>query len=153
MKILCSTSYNPTLNISSGTFGANEVVVIPRASDWGKTGLSKYLFYLGESLKVMWQARHYDALVLCTVGIEAFFAGKFGRFICPDTLIVCADFLMPRESRAVRTTSGWLKGVAAFLCIRTGDIPVLSRRFGISIERCHFTYFPSDLSLSDLEIT
>ena len=153
MKILCSISYNPTLNISSGTFGTDEIVAIPRASDWGKTGPAKYLFYLRESLKIMWQARNFDAVVLCTVGVEAFFAGKLGRFICPHTPILCADLLMPRDSRLVRVASGWLKGINAFLCIRSGDIPILERRFGISPDRCRFTHFPANLPLADLKIT
>lgn len=149
MKILCSTSYNPTLNISSGRFGTDDIVAAPRACDWGNAGPAKHLFYLRESLKIMKRARRYDAVVLCTAGAEAFFIGGLGRFICPHTLIVCADFLMPRKSRAVHAARGWLRGVDAFLCIRRGDIPVLRRRFGVSPEKCHFTYFPANLAPED----
>ncbi len=116
-----------------------------RSLDWGKTGVSKQWHHVREAIAVMRQARHYEVLVLCTVGIEAFLVGRLRPLFCPRTKVVCVDFLMPQESRLMSIVGKWLRGIDAFVCIRTGDIPVMDRRFGVLARRCHFAFFPANL--------
>lgn len=145
MKILFSTSASPTFEVKTGVIGEHQVDAACRSLDWGKTGLRKQWHHVYEAIQVMRQARRYSVLVLCTVGIEAFLVGRLRSIFCPRTAVVCVDFLMPRESRLMKIVGGWLKGVNAFVCIRTGDIPVMLRRFGVPASRCHFAYFPAGL--------
>ena len=153
MRILFSVSPNPTLSITAEAVGSHEIVVSPRASDWGKSGWRKQVFLFQEGLRVMLQARRYDGLVVCTVGIEAFIIGRYRRLICPNTTVICADFLMPRESRLVHLLGHWLTGLDSFVCIRRADIAVMERRFAVPPTKCHFAYFPVNPTISTLEVS
>jgi len=146
MKILFSTSTSPTFEVKTGVIGEHQVNAVCRSLDWGKSGLRKQWHHVREAIQVMRRARSYDVLVLCTVGIEAFLVGRLRSVFCPRTAVVCVDFLMPRESRLMKIVGGWLRRVDAFVCIRTGDIPVMQRRFGVPADRCHFAYFPAGLN-------
>ena len=115
--------------------------------------MAKRLFLFKQAFRVMRQARQYDAVVLCTVGIEAFIVGKYRNWICPKTAVICADFLMPRASFLVRQTREWLTGVDAFVCIRGADIAILNRRFGVHPSKCHFVHFPASQAVLGLEVT
>lgn len=145
MKILFSTSTAPTFEVETGAVGGHQVDAACRSLDWGKTGLRKQWHHVREAIAVMRQARRYQVLVLCTVGIEAFLVGRLRWLVCPRTKVVCADFLMPQETRLMTIVGTWLRGIHAFVCIRTGDIPVMERRFGIPESRCHFAFFPANL--------
>ena len=152
MKVLFSLSYNPTIHAVSGRHGDSDITTQRRVSDWGKTGFAKYLLYLTEGFHLLRQARRFDVLVLCTVGMEAFVAGKLKRLLCPNTKIICADFLMPRDSKAVSRVRSWLSGIDGFVCIRRGDIAVLGRRFHIPAEKCRFAYFPASQAPEEVEV-
>ncbi len=75
---------------------------------------------------------------------------QWGRVLCPRTQVACYDFLMPRESKAVRWMQPWLKRLDVFACIRTGDIAVLKRRFGVPAAKCHFVPFPIPADLEQV---
>ncbi len=151
MKIFLSTYAAPTFEVKTGTLGRHQIDAICRSLDWGKTGVRKQWHHVREAIAVMRQARHYDVLVLCTVGIEAFLVGRLRPLFCPHTKVVCVDFLMPQESRLMTVVGTWLRGIHAFVCIRTGDIPVMERRFGVPANRCHFAFFPAGLPQSSEE--
>lgn len=146
MQILFSTSASPTFDVQTGLVGGHQVDAACRSLDWGKTGIRKQWHHIREAILVMRQARRYQVLVLCTVGIEAFLVGRLRWLFCPRTKVVCADFLMPQESRLMTIVGRWLRGIDAFVCIRTGDIPVMERRFGVPAHRCHFAFFPASLT-------
>lgn len=151
MKILFSTSAAPTFEVETGAVGGHQVDSACRSLDWGKTGLRKQWHHVCEAIAVMRQARRYQVLVLCTVGIEAFLVGRLRWLFCPGTKVVCADFLMPQESRLMNVVGTWLRGIQAFVCIRTGDIPAMEQRFGVPASRCHFAFFPAGLPLGRAE--
>ncbi len=146
MKILFSTSTAPTFEVETGLVGGHQVDAACRSLDWGKTGVRKQWHHVREAIAVMRRARHSQVLVLCTVGIEAFLVGRLRPLFCPRTKVVCVDFLMPQESRLMSVVGTWLRGIDAFVCIRTGDIPVMERRFGVPARRCHFAFFPASLT-------
>lgn len=142
MNILISLPWAPTLTITPGRAGPHDVVVERRGSDWRKSGARKLAHFAGESYKVLRRARRFDAVVLATVGMEAFFAGAGRGLLCPRTRVVCADFLAPRGGRLVNWAQPGLRRVDAFACIRTGDVETLGRRFGVNPAKCHFVPFP-----------
>ena len=144
MRILFCVGYSMILDIPAGNFGRHHITVQQRSSDWGKAGIAKYLYHVVEALKILRHARHFDAVVMCNVGIEAFLVGKWRHIFCPNTVVVCADLLMPKESRLVQLVRHWVRGVDALICIRSGDISTLQRRFGIENDKCHFAYFPAN---------
>ena len=153
MNILFSTSYSMTLNVPHEDVDGHKVSVAVRSPDWGKKGIAKYFHHVAEAIRVARCARHFDALVLCTVGIEAFFIAKWRHLLCPRTIVVCFDLLMPRESHLMRLTRSWLKNIDAILCIRRGDISTLERRFGIQPGKCDFVYFPIDPEIAKVPVT
>ena len=144
MKILFSSDYHPIIHLPSGDYGGHHLTFSRRASDWGKSGLKKRWHHVIESIKVMREARDYDVLILSSVGIEAFFVGRWKGFFCPHTPVVCFDFLMPSDERFLRFTRRWLRGIDHFVCLRVGDIATFKRRFGILTRKCSFVHFPID---------
>lgn len=142
MRILFSISYAMNVAIAPGRYNGHDVTVAPRSSDWGLRGLRKHLCHAMDALKLLIRARNYDALAVFTVGIEAFLVGKFHRLVCPQTRIVCADFLIPRPDVRLGPLRDGLRGIDAFVCIRQGDIVTLRQRFGVPPARCIFSPFP-----------
>lgn len=144
MNILFSQPANITFEIPTGKQGDHHLHVSRRRLGWGLRGARKRLFDVQNALRVAREARHFEALVLCTVGTEAFFVSRFKRAFCPRTRLVCADILLPRPSRSSDGMRTWLAGVDRFVCIRTGDLKTLERRFGVAPKRCAFAYFPAN---------
>ena len=142
MKILFSVSDNQTFGVPSGAWQQHHIDVVARPSEWGLTGGRKKLYHLWCAWNVARQARRYEALALCTVGIEAFFVGLLRRVLCPKTRVVCVDLLIPRVHKSDAQLSRQLRGIDAFVLIRRGDAATLQQRFGYPPERCHFAYFP-----------
>ncbi len=149
MKILISIPYAPTFLPKNATYGQHEVIVAKRSSDWMLHGIRKYWHHVVESFRLIRQARHYDVLVISTVGIEAFMIGRL-RWLAPQTKVYVYDLLMPRESRLVRIVGKWLRWLDGYLLIRTGDIQTIQQRFGVLADRCHFVPFPADGSLRNV---
>ena len=143
MNILISTSYSGTLSFPTGQVGAHSVVTQPRDCDWGLSGRSKDLHLILQTLRLLHQARRFDVLVLCTVGLEAFLAGRLHRLLCRRTSLVVFDLLLPKQSRRTSWLPGWLCGINHFACIRTGDIETLEQLFSIPRANCSFIPFPA----------
>lgn len=146
MNILFSQPHTPNFEIPTGQQGEHHFHVARRPSDWGLSGARKRLFHVANAVRVAREARRFDALVVCTVGIEAFFVSRLQPLLCPRTRLVCADILVPRPgtSHAMRT---WLRNVDRFVCIRTGDLDTLKRRFGVPSGKCCFAFFPANTDL------
>lgn len=142
MRILFSTSYAMTLQLKSGRYCGHDITVSARSSDWGLKGILRYLHYAKESFVLLRKAQNYDAVVLFSVGMEAFLVGLMGKLFRYKPRIICADFLIPRPSRALQFVADGLKNIDAFICIRKGDIETLYRRFQIPASRCSFAPFP-----------
>ena len=147
MNILFSQPYAPNFEIPSGKQGGHRFRVSRRASDWGLRGARKRLFHAANALRVARQARRFDALVLCTVGIEAFFVSRFKKVLCPRTRLVFADFLVPRPGKSSEQMRSWLSNVDRMVCIRTGDFQTLEQRFGVPSSKCRFAFFPANADL------
>ena len=144
MRILFSVSYNPTFEPPDGWVGGHTVVVHRGGCDWGMRGVRKRVHHLAEAIRVLRKARSFDALVLCTAGVEAFIISKFKGWFGPKHLrLVLFDVLIPRESRASRLIAPWINGADAIAVIRRGDAATLHRRFGFPAERCEFVPFPA----------
>lgn len=143
MRVLLSLPFFPTIQVRSGSHHGHEVTVSRRDSDWGKGGARKYLHHMRQSVKFMREAKRFDAAVLATVGIEAFFVGGWRKALCPNTILLTTDLLMPRPSRALNVIGPWLKRLDGFACIRRGDITTLQDRFGVPSSRCFFVPFPA----------
>ena len=150
MRLLFSISYNPTLKLHSGSQDGHQIEVAARAPDWGKTGLAQHRVHVREALKLLWQARRHDVLVLCTACVEMFVVARLRPWICPNTRIICFDPLMPRENSTIRRIAPWLRRIDHFACIRRGDIETLNRRFGVVRECCSFVPFPADAELQQV---
>lgn len=138
------------VEIAPGRYGGHDVDVVTRASDWGLDGARKYLHHAREAIRLLQQAQEYDALVVFTVGIEAFLLGKLRGLFCPKTRFVVADFLIPRAGRLVDLVSDGLKQIDAFVCIRKGDIKTLQRRLRVPPSKCMFAPFPSNRAVMDV---
>lgn len=143
MKVLLSLPCFPTIQVRSGRHHGHEVTVSRRDSDWGKSGARKYLHHMRQAVKFMRAASNFEAAVLATVGIEAFFVAGWRQALCPNTVLMATDLLMPRPSRALHIVGPWLKRLDGFACIRRGDIDTLESRFGVPRERCFFVPFPA----------
>lgn len=147
MNILFSQPHYPNFEIPTGQQGEHQFSVSRRPLDWGLRGARKRLFHVQNAIRVARQARRHDALVLCTVGIEAFFVARLKNLVCPRTRLVCADFLMPREGKSTQKMGLWLQNIDAWVCIRSGDIETLKARFGVDPGKCRFAFFPANADL------
>ncbi len=148
MKILVSVSYSPTIEVSDGSHNGHDLSVVQRDLYWELRGIRKYLHHWKQSLKVLRLARDFDALLLCTTGMEAFFVGGLRQRFYPQRPIVVTDFLMPRPNRLVARLAPWLRRIDAFGCIRRGDINELQKRFAVAPEKCFFVPFPANPALA-----
>lgn len=148
MKLLISTAYSSSWVPGTRTVGDHDVTISPRRCDWGKKGLLKQLHHMTEAVRVLWRARRFDALVLCTTSIEAFIVSRLRRVVCPRTRLLCFDLLIPRERRLARFVGAWLRRCDRVLVIRTGDVETLRRRFGVRVDQCTFVPFPADASIT-----
>ena len=150
MNILFSQSSHPTFELPTGQQGRHRFHVSLRPSYWGIKGVRKRLFHIQSAIRIGRWARRFDALALCTVGIEAFFVSRFKKALCPRTRLVCADFLMPRPGKSSDSMRTWLGNIDRMVCIRTGDIATLEQRFGVPADKCRFAYFPANAQLEPL---
>lgn len=150
LRVLVSECWGLTLKVKSGELDGHSITANVRASDWGLRGFAKKWYHIRCALDVLKQARNFDVLVLCTVGLEAFIVGRLHRLICPRTTVVVADLLMPRDGKVMNFCRGWLSGIDRFICIRKGDITSLNRRFGVPVEKCRFASFPASAELADI---
>lgn len=146
MEILFSVDQAQTVRPPRGEIqgpsARHRVSVEVRPYDGGLKGRAKQAFHIREALRILRAARSFDALALCTVGIEAFFVARFRAAVCPQVRVVCFDLLLPRESAPVRFVGPYLRALDGFACIRRGDIETLKRRFGVPREKCAFVPFP-----------
>jgi glycosyltransferase involved in cell wall biosynthesis len=149
VRVMMSVSWANTIPVAPGTYDGQTVEVVPRRSDWGKRGVRKALHHVIEGLRLLRVARRYDALIVCTAGIEAFVAARLGRVYCRRTRIVIADVLLPGHPERLRMARSWLRHAHAIGCIRQGDLQTLQNRFDVSSDRCFFIPFPTDPSLPD----
>ncbi len=147
MNILFSQPHTPNFEIPTGQQGGHHLQVVRRPSDWGLRGARKRLFHVAGAVRVARAARRFDALVLCTVGIEAFFVARLKPLLCPRTRLVCADILVPRPGKSSNAMRSWLRNVDRFVCIRTGDLQTLKERFGVPTSKCRFAFFPANADL------
>jgi hypothetical protein len=141
--VLFSVPHAPTFEVFTTSFEGAHVEVERRSSDWGKRGWWKRIWHTWEGLRLAWRARSFDALVLCSVSLEAFVVGWLCRWLCPRTRIVAVDFLIPKPGGMAEWLALGLRQLAAFVCIRTGDIRTLVRRFGVDRRRCGFAHYPA----------
>lgn len=147
MNIYFSQPHQPNFEIPSGQQGPHRFHVSQRPLGWELRGARGRVFHVRSALRAAREARHFDALVLCTMGIEAFFVARFKNVLCPRTRLVCADLLVPRPSRSARRMRRWLGSVDRVVCIRTGDLQTLERRFGVPSKKCSFAFFPANPDL------
>ena len=147
MNILFSQPHFPNFEIPTEQQGRHHFHVVRRPNDWGLSGVQKRLFHVKNAVRIAREARRFDALILCTVGIEAFFVSRLKPLLCPRTRLVCADILMPRPGKSSHAMRTWLGNVDRFVCIRTGDLDTLKGRFGVPADKCRFTYFPANKDL------
>lgn len=147
MRILISTSYAMNFELRPGRYGEHEVKVAPRSSDWGLRGPRKVAHYTREVFQLCRLAARYDAIALLTAGMEAFILAGFLRAARCPTRVVCVDFLIPHATPALGWLTGTLRRMDAFVCIRSGDMDTLWRRFGIPPDRCSYAPFPCNPQL------
>jgi glycosyltransferase involved in cell wall biosynthesis len=143
MKILFSVPSDSAFEPAAGTYLGHTLFCTPRSSDWGKRGWSKRVCHLREALRIARSARHFDALILCAAGIEAFLLARLRPWFFPRTRLVIADFLIPKPSLWLRFVAPWLRLADTFLCIRSGDERTLAKRFGVNPHQCRFAHFPA----------
>lgn len=147
MNILFSQPHFPNFEIPTGQQEEHHFHVVQRPCDWGLSGARKRLFHASNAVRIAREARRFDALILCTVGIEAFFVSRLKPLLCPRTRLVCADILVPRPGKSSHAMRTWLRNVDRFVCIRTGDLDTLKQRFGVPASKCRFAFFPANTEL------
>jgi glycosyltransferase involved in cell wall biosynthesis len=142
VRVVLSLPASPAFPAESGRVGRAELEVRRRSPDAGRTGWTKRRHHLGEGLDVLRGARDADALILCTVGIEAVVAGATRPVTARRTAVVVADPLLPRRSAGEALLAVALRGVDRFAVVRSADAQVLARRFGVPASRITFVPFP-----------
>lgn len=113
-----------------------------RSSDWGLPAWKARLLLLKDAFALVRAARGADAVVLATVGIEAAVLPLLLRLRRRRPRIVVFDYLAPRSDRAARLSRAGMRRVDRFLVIRSGDVAMLGRRFGVPTARCEVVDWP-----------
>ena len=151
MKIFVSVPHQPIADLPHGDYRGHNWRIQPRDFHWELRSARKYLHHWQQAIKVLRAAREYDALLLCHVGLEAFFAGRLRRRFYPRKPLIVVDLLMPQPRRFTALAAPWLRRIDAFGCVRSGDIGELQRRFNIAAHDCFFAPFPANPVLQNLE--
>lgn len=79
-----------------------------------------------------------DVVVLATLGVEAGLLAALVKARSRSTRVFVLDLLAPRRQPPRWLARRVFGGVDRFLVIRTGDVDMLARRFGVARERCEF---------------
>lgn len=150
-SVVLSLPASPAFPAEPGPVGAAAVQVRRRSPELGRTGWAKRRHHLLEGRDVLREARDADALVLCTVGLEAVVAGLARSVIARSTALVVADPLLPRRSAGEAVVAVGLRRVDRFAVVRSADALVLARRFGVPQSRVTFMPFPVPSDLLTVE--
>jgi glycosyltransferase involved in cell wall biosynthesis len=81
-------------------------------------------------------------VVLATVGAEAAVLAALVKLRSRRTRVLVFDFLAPRRRLPVPVARRMFRAVDRFLVIRSGDVRMLGRRFGVPAERTAFLPWP-----------
>lgn len=109
-----------------------------RSVDWGLSSLRRRAQHIVAGLKVMWEGRQAEAIIVCHSGMDVIVAGLAHRLLLRKRRLTAVDFLLPPKTprRLVRIALG---GVNEFITIRTGDIRVL---VGLGVPEGHCRFVP-----------
>lgn len=136
-------SYPPSMAVTAGSLPGSSVTVELRygASDWGLSGVRKVAHHVREAQRIARDARGLHALVLCTTGLLDMALVAALSLPLRTYALVGLDLLISRRKASDPLLTPWLSRYAGFLCIRSGDIPVLAARYRIPTEGCRFVAF------------
>lgn len=110
-------------------------------------------YHLEQAWRIVRMAKGHGSLVVLNAGAEVY-AVAFLMRLLPSmwrTRLVVADFLPSRHRWPDPLQRLVLRRVDRWACIRTGDIAMLRRRYGVRPERCTFVRFPLTFDPSDPE--
>jgi glycosyltransferase involved in cell wall biosynthesis len=147
VRLLVSVASGSTVDFSMCNVPGTTLEVRRRRTDWGLKGPAKYLHHICEAVKVVLAARRHDALILCTVSIEAFLVAGLRWISGRHLRLVLFDVLIPQQRRLDPILGLLLRRADAIAVIRTGDAGTFGRRFGVPPERCVFVPFPAPSGL------
>jgi len=153
-----ATSESPPLRFlfSAAWQGNIEVIELPdpgitvhqqhRTIDWNLKNAKRFWVYLRDSLSIIRVGRSYDGIVISSAGLETFLVPLIWRFLPrrvrgPGALVVL-DPIALRWRQLDRLFAFGMRSVDLVLCIRTGDVDMFDRRFGVPDERCRFLAMP-----------
>ncbi|WP_341359330.1 glycosyltransferase [Georgenia sp. M64] len=139
--VLMSTSWTWNLG-EPDDLGEVTLTLLRRRSDWGLSRAATRRGMLAYAASLAWRAGAYDAVVLSTVGVEAALTALLIKVRSRSTRVVVFDFLAPRRELPRSLASLLFRGIDRFLVIRSGDVAMLARRFGVPRERCVFVPWP-----------
>jgi hypothetical protein len=110
-----------------------------RPVDWGLSRIQSRLQHVGGGLRVLWEGRNADTIILCHAGMDVVVAGLAHRLLARRSNLMAVDFLLPPKTpRSLLRLA--LRGVDEAVVIRSGDIKVLTR-LGMRNDRCRFVRF------------
>ena len=116
--------------------------MLRRRSDWGLSREAARRGIFADAAFLARRAAAYDTVVLSTVGVEAALMALLVKARSRSTKVVVFDFLAPRRELPRSLARLMFRGVDRFLVIRSGDVAMLARRFGVPDERCVFVPWP-----------
>lgn len=140
-RVLMSTSWTWNLGEPDDLVDVT-LTVLRRRSDWGLSRAAARRKMLADAATLARRAAPYDTVVLSTVGVEAALMALLIKARSRSTKVVVFDFLAPRRELPRRLAHLLVGCIDRFLVIRSGDVAMLSRRFGVPGERCVFLPWP-----------
>jgi glycosyltransferase involved in cell wall biosynthesis len=146
-------SYDAWADAAHATLGPNSRV-IRRQSDWGLSGVRKLAWNLREIARASLAARRADALVVCTAGAALLaVAGVLARLKLGPRVLVALDLLVSERQPGWLESHMGLRRVNRWICIRSGDMPVLESSYGAPARSISFVPFVAVPGLLDRVVT
>lgn len=150
-RVLFSSAWQRNIEMDDLSGYGLEVQLDHRTPDWKMSYPRRLLVYLLDSMRVIFAASQYDAIIISSAGFENCMVAIMWRPYAlyramtrrPMAKLIILDPMFVRETN-LEFLYGWgLRSVATFLCIRTGDIGTLARRYQVDVSKCELVLMPA----------
>lgn len=150
-RVLFSSAWQKNIEIDDLSDFGLEVQIAYRTPDWKMSYPQRLLVYFLDSIRLIADASNYSAIILSSAGFENCVVGiiwrpyifyrRLTRRRVPNLIILDPVFV---RNTKLDFVYGWgLRSVTRFLCIRTGDIATLVRRYHVEARKCELVLMPA----------
>jgi len=143
LRVLFSAAWQKQIEVTELPDPDIEVTLRHRAMDWGLSNRQRFLAYVADSVRLARNKERFDVTIVSSGGAESFLTPLFWRLFNPrDRSLILLDAIPLKWRFPDRVFGYFLRHVSLILSIRTGDIDMMQRRFGVREDSLRFVPMP-----------